>query len=123
MRLRTCVLLFLGIASWLALAPAAATSQYITFGAGGYRGYGYAPTRYYGGYPAYGYGDPYMVSGRLSDMPPYAGQLVPGMNAAAVGSPQPNQAELNRARARAAAGGYRIYGYNNDGYAFRRGGY
>ena len=54
-RLRTCILFFLGIASWLALVPAAATSQYVTFGAGGYRGYGYQP-QYYGGYPAYGYG-------------------------------------------------------------------
>ena len=64
-----------------------------------------------------------MASGRLSDMPPYVGQLVPGMNAVPAGSPQPNQAELNRARARAAAGGYPIYGYNSDGYAFRRAGY
>ena len=40
------------------------------------------------------------ASGRMSDTPTDVRRVVPGMNAAPAPSPQPNKAELNRARAR-----------------------
>jgi hypothetical protein len=139
-RLRTCVLLFLGAASSLTLAPTAATSQYVTLGAGryqgygyqpqyyggypayGYGGYGYAPPSYYGGYPAYGYGGPYVAPGY--NYPKYAsiygvppadrpGAFRNGYVWGGYGRGYP---------AYGYGGGYPVYGYN-DGYAFRRGGY
>jgi hypothetical protein len=66
-RLRTCLLVSLGVVGWLAFVPAkaeaqngyyarAAVNQYINGPYGGYGGYGYQP-RYYGGYGnAYSYG-------------------------------------------------------------------
>ncbi len=102
-RLRTSVLISLGIAGWLALVPATAEAQrgraiaqaavnnYLNGGYGGYRGGyggyrgGYGYPRYYGGYTtAYGNGN----------------------------------------YGRSNYGGYPVYGYNNGGYGYGyRGGY
>ena len=53
-RLRTCILLFLGVAvGWHSRRPPRPANTLPS--ARGYRSYGYRP-QYYGGYPAYGYG-------------------------------------------------------------------
>jgi hypothetical protein len=99
-RLRTCVLISLGIAGWLAFTPAtaeaqggriiarAAVNQYLNGGYGYAGGYGYP--RYYGGYAtAYG-GLPYGLGRSLNNY----------------------------------GDGYPLYGYNNlGGYSYSGGGY
>ena len=81
-RLRTCLLVSLVMAGWLAFAPAkaeaqgfvarAAVNQYLNGGYGGYGGYGYGyQPQYYGGYGngysygngGYGYGSSYPAFG------------------------------------------------------------
>ena len=97
-RLRTCVLVLLGVAGGLALTPAtaqaqrgriiaqAAVNQYLNGGYGGYPG-AFASPRYYGGYTT-PYGNGYNN----------LGQGVYG------------------------GGGYPLYGYNNGGYGYSYGG-
>jgi hypothetical protein len=116
-RLRTRMLLLLGVASWLALTPATATSQYVTFGGGGYRSLGYQP-QYYGGYPAYGYG--------YSPQPYYGGNPAYGYGG---GYPVYRPGTYSNGYAWGGYGrgyspyaygaGYPGYGYN-PGYGFRR---
>lgn len=108
-RLRTSVLISLGVAGWLALVPAAAEAQrgravaqaainnYLNGAYGGYRG-GYGYPRYYGGYTtAYGsgnYGGAYPVYGySYGSYPVYSYSY-----------------------------GYPVYGYNNGGYGYGYGG-
>jgi hypothetical protein len=102
-QIRTCVLIFVGVAGWLALTPATAEAQRgraIAYAASGsylgggygYGGYGYpgnyAYPRFYGGYTTV-YGD------GLG----YGGSYMNGYGAA-----------------------YPVYGYNNGGYGYGYGG-
>ena len=122
---------FFGAASWLALVPAAATSQYVTLGAGGYQGYGYqpqyyggypaygygrygdAPRSYYSGYPAYGYGGPYAAPGynyaRYATI--YGSSPTYGPGVFRNGYPRRLRASYP---AYGYSGGYPLYGYNED---------
>lgn len=108
-RIRTSVLVSLGVAGWLALAPATAEAQrgraiaqaavnnYLNGAYGGYRG-GYGSPRFYGGYTtAYGNGN---YGGYYG-----GGYPVYGYNSGGYGY-----------------GGYPVYGYNNGGYGYGYGG-
>ncbi|HUY37080.1 MAG TPA: hypothetical protein VMV69_30465 [Pirellulales bacterium] len=93
-QLRTCVLVFLGVAGWLALSPATAQAQFgRVFALGAAQQYlngGYGYGGYPGGYGGYGY--PRYYGG-------YSGAFGNGYG--------------NRFGA-----GYPLYGYNNGGYGY-----